>query len=80
MLRDEILKGWKNLGITVSVPMLDGVVNCAGIIFPFPVKFITEKHISSVFRINFDAQVILNSMLLAFKKDNLLLTSKFVLS
>jgi NAD(P)-dependent dehydrogenase (short-subunit alcohol dehydrogenase family) len=51
-----------------SVPMLDGVVNCAGIIFPFPVKFIAEKHISSVFRINFDAQVTLNSMLFRKKK------------
>ncbi|MDG2227082.1 MAG: SDR family NAD(P)-dependent oxidoreductase [Flavobacteriales bacterium] len=51
-----------------SIPMLDGVVNCAGIIFPFPVKFIGEKHISSVFRINFNSQVILNSMLFRKKK------------
>ena len=43
-----------------SIPMLDGVVNCAGIIFPFPVNFIGEKHISSVFRINFNSPVILN--------------------
>ena len=51
-----------------GLPMLDGVVNSAGIIFPFPVKFIAEKHISKVFRINFDAQVILNSMLFRKKK------------
>ena len=51
-----------------GLPMLDGVVNSAGIIFPFPVKFIAEKHISNVFRINFDAQVVLNSMLFRKKK------------
>lgn len=51
-----------------SVPILDGVVNCAGIIFPFPVKFLAHKHISNVFRINFNAQVILNSMLFRKRK------------
>lgn len=51
-----------------KIPVVDGIVNCAGIIYPFPVKYLAEKHISSVFSINFDAQVILNSSLFRINK------------
>jgi len=53
-----------------ELPNLDGVVNCAGIIYPFPVKFLAQKHIDEVFKINFDAQVLLNSKLFRVNKIN----------
>jgi NAD(P)-dependent dehydrogenase (short-subunit alcohol dehydrogenase family) len=61
-VNDDIVK------LVEALPVLDGVVNCAGIIFPFPVKFIVEKHIKNVFNINFEAQVVLNSLLFRKKR------------
>ena len=56
------------IALIASLPSLDGVVNAAGIIYPFPLKFITEKHLDTVFDINFKAQVLLNSTLFKQKK------------
>lgn len=53
-----------------EVPGLDGVVHCAGIIKPFPVKFISEKQIDEVIKINFTAPVVLMSRLFKRKKIN----------
>lgn len=56
--------------LVANCPNLDGVVHCAGIIKPFPIKFITQKQISEIFKINFDAVVQLTSSLLKKKKIN----------
>jgi len=56
--------------IVSNVEELDGVVNSAGIIYPFPIKFIAEKHIDEVLDINYKAQVLLNSNLFKKKKIN----------
>lgn len=52
------------------VPALDGFVHCAGIISPFPVKFLKSKHINEIFSINFNSSVLMSSGLLGSKKLN----------
>lgn len=47
---------------------LSGVVNCAGIINPRPVNFLTRKNLDEVFNINYYAPVLLISGLLQEKK------------
>lgn len=49
---------------------LDGVVHCAGVIKPFPIKYITQKQITEMFQINFEAAVKLTSGLLKSNKIN----------
>lgn len=49
---------------------LDGLINCAGIVKPLPVKFIKSKHISEMFEANFNSTVILCSELSSAKKLN----------
>jgi NAD(P)-dependent dehydrogenase (short-subunit alcohol dehydrogenase family) len=49
---------------------LDGIVHCAGIVKPVPVKFIKEQQIDEVFSINFKSVVLLNAELLQHKKIN----------
>ena len=49
---------------------MDGWVHCAGIIEPFPIKFIQSKHIKSMFTINFDSACLLSSKLMQLKKIN----------
>ena len=53
-----------------SLPSIDGWVHCAGIIEPFPIKFIQLKHIKSMFTINFDSACLLTSKLMQHKKVN----------
>ncbi|MFL5762664.1 MAG: SDR family NAD(P)-dependent oxidoreductase [Bacteroidia bacterium] len=53
-----------------SVPALDGFVHCAGIINPMPVKFIRQKNIDDIMKINFNSAVLLSSGLLSGRKLN----------
>lgn len=53
-----------------QLPELDGIVHCAGIVKPVPVKFINESQLDEVFNINFKSVVLLNSAILQQKKIN----------
>lgn len=59
---DEINK------LASSVSGLSGVVHCAGILQPFPVKFIGRKQIDNMFNINYYSSVLLSAKLLKQKK------------
>lgn len=56
----------KNL--TSQLPKLDGVVHCAGITYPRPIKFLKPEHIHKIFEINYTAPVLLTSLLLQTNK------------
>ncbi len=49
---------------------IDGLVNCAGIVKPLPVKYIRQKNISEMFDANFSSAVLLCSELSNTKKIN----------
>lgn len=51
-----------------NVPLLDGLVNNAGISKPLPVQFITEEKMAETFAINQNAPILLFSKLLKAKK------------
>jgi NAD(P)-dependent dehydrogenase (short-subunit alcohol dehydrogenase family) len=51
-----------------SLPELDGVVFCAGIVEYSPVKLINSKKINNIFSTNFNSQVLLTQQLLKLKK------------
>lgn len=53
-----------------NLDMLDGVVFVAGVVEYLPVKFINAEKIDNVFKVNFDAQVLLTQNLLKLKKIN----------
>lgn len=54
--------------IISDIPQVDGVVHCAGIINPRPIKFLKSENIKEVFDINFNAPVLLTSALLQGNK------------
>lgn len=56
--------------VAAKTGILDGVVHCAGIVFPLPVKFIKRKHLEKVWNINTFAPILLMSALLSAKKIN----------
>ena len=51
-----------------STEKLDGIVHCAGKIFPFPIKFIRHKQLEDVFKTNLFSSIELTSQLFALKK------------
>lgn len=53
-----------------SLPHIDGMVLCAGIIKTTPVKNITQKAIDEIFQVNIIADITLSSLLLKKKKLN----------
>jgi NAD(P)-dependent dehydrogenase (short-subunit alcohol dehydrogenase family) len=54
--------------LVADLPEVDGVVHCAGIIQPFLIKYIKQKHIDSLLKINLYAGILLSSNLLRCKK------------
>lgn len=54
--------------IAKEVSAIDGLVNCAGTVHPFPVRFIDQKKMNQTMQINFEAPVLLTSLLLKEKK------------
>jgi NAD(P)-dependent dehydrogenase (short-subunit alcohol dehydrogenase family) len=59
----------KNLtNLVESLPPLNGVVHCAGIVKPLPFKFATKDQIDSIFSINFNASAILSQQLVKSKR------------
>jgi NAD(P)-dependent dehydrogenase (short-subunit alcohol dehydrogenase family) len=53
--------------IVASLPKLNGIVHCAGIVGPLPVKFIKQENIDHMFSINFFVPVNLTGKLLRKK-------------
>ena len=53
-----------------KVPVLDGIVHCAGISGHLPFNFLKEEYIRDMFEINFFSSTILTSRLLKWKKIN----------
>ena len=51
-----------------ALPVLNGLVHCAGIIGPTPAKFIRQENIDKLFRINFEVPVLLTGKVLVAKK------------
>lgn len=58
--------GYKTL--VNKIDHIDGIVHSAGIVSPFPIKYIRKKHIDRVFNINTYAPIILNAELLSENK------------
>ncbi len=51
-----------------SLPELNGLVHCAGIIGPTPAKYIRQENIDKLMRINFEVPVLLTAKILSSKK------------
>ncbi len=56
--------------LVTDLPLVDGVVFCAGIIDYLPGKFVSKERITNIFSINYDAQILLYQKLHNSKKIN----------
>jgi NAD(P)-dependent dehydrogenase (short-subunit alcohol dehydrogenase family) len=53
--------------LLTKLESLDGVVHCAGKIYPYPIKYIKQKHFNEVFTINTESIITLTSQLFQHK-------------
>jgi NAD(P)-dependent dehydrogenase (short-subunit alcohol dehydrogenase family) len=53
-----------------NLESLDGIVNCAGRIYPYPIKFIKEKQLREVYAINTEVLITLTAQLFQRKLIN----------
>jgi NAD(P)-dependent dehydrogenase (short-subunit alcohol dehydrogenase family) len=51
-----------------NLPILDGMVNCAGLTIPKPFKFISEQDFAKIMNINFEAPLYLTQTIVKKKK------------
>jgi NAD(P)-dependent dehydrogenase (short-subunit alcohol dehydrogenase family) len=70
ILKADLTNSEELTQLVKDCPKLDGIVHCAGIVKPVPVKFIQQKHIDEMFSINYNAVILINSQLLQQKKIN----------
>jgi len=54
--------------MVAELPKIVGLVHCAGIVGPMPVKFIRKENIEKLMRINFEVPVLLTGRILLMKK------------
>jgi NAD(P)-dependent dehydrogenase (short-subunit alcohol dehydrogenase family) len=53
-----------------EIPQLDGIVNSAGVVKPFPIKFISQEKIDETLNINYEIPLLLMSGITKNKKLN----------
>ena len=56
------------MDLTKQLPQLNGIVHCAGITSHMPAQFIKQSHISQIFKVNYEAPVLITSKILKQKK------------
>lgn len=66
----DILSEDDRIKLIELLPNLDGVVNCAGVVKPYPIKFITQQKIDETLNINYEAPLLLMAGILKKKKLN----------
>lgn len=52
------------------LPQIDGLAHCAGNVKAFPIKFLDQKYIDEMMKLNFESPVLLMASLLKSKKIN----------
>jgi len=70
IILSDLSKEEESSRLTKEIAAVDGFVHCAGIINPLPIKFLKQKHIDDLFKINFSSAVLISSGLLSAKKLN----------
>lgn len=68
MIVADLVNEEEIVNLVAGLPAINGLVHCAGIVGPTPAKFIKQKNIDSLMRINFEVPVLLTGRILLMKK------------
>jgi NAD(P)-dependent dehydrogenase (short-subunit alcohol dehydrogenase family) len=66
----DILQQSERDRLSKEISQLDGIVHCAGIVKPFPIKFLDQQKLDETLNLNYEAPVLMMSALLKQKKIN----------
>lgn len=70
LVEADLLNEKSLIQLADKLPMLDGVVHAAGIVSPYPIKFINQAKIDETLNINYEAPVLLMAAITAKRKLN----------
>ena len=70
IIQADLIKQNEREGLVQTIPSLDGLVYCAGVVKPFPIKFIDQLKIDETLNINYEVPVLLMAGILQKKKLN----------
>lgn len=56
--------------LVTALPVLNGVVHCAGFVSPYPIKFINDKKMKETFQVNYESPVLLMAGITKSQKLN----------
>ena len=70
MLAGDLTEEKDKNALIKMLPILDGLVHCAGIVGPTPAKFIRQEDIKKMFDINYSVPILLTAAILQKKKLN----------
>ena len=55
----DLLSGEGRSSLVDQLPQLNGIVHCAGVVNPYPIKFLNQKKIDETLNINYESPVLL---------------------
>lgn len=58
----------ERMELVKELPVLDGIVHCAGVVQPYPIQFLNQKKIDETLNINYEIPVLLMSAITSKKK------------
>lgn len=64
----DLMKEEEMTNLIAAVPPLNGVVHSAGVIQPFPIKFLKARHLNPIQNLNYQSVILLTAALLRKKK------------
>ncbi len=70
LITADLLQQTEREKLSKEMPMVDGIVNCAGIVTPFPVRFLDQGKLDQTLNINYEAPVLMMAAILKQKKIN----------
>ena len=66
----DLVDQTERVRLSIEIPEIDGLVHCAGIVKPFPIKFLNQQKIDETLKTNYEAPVLMMAALLKEKKIN----------
>jgi NAD(P)-dependent dehydrogenase (short-subunit alcohol dehydrogenase family) len=70
IIRADLLQQSDREKLANDMPPVDGIVNCAGFVAPYPVRYLDQKKLDETLNINYEAPLLMMAAILKAKKIN----------
>lgn len=64
----DLMSDNERMELVTRLPILNGIVHCAGVVQPYPIQFLNQKKIDETLKINYEIPVLLMSAITSKKR------------